>query len=91
MIPFGLYCLYRQLKKRKKKRESLCEWKLKSLKISKHKKEEEGGKDMEKKKRKRKTTYVGAKGTKKKEKTRKKKRKQILRHVILKSITGNKQ
>ena len=33
-----------------KKKKSLCEWKLKSLRISKHKNEE--GKDMEKKKRK---------------------------------------
>ena len=74
------------------KKNSLCELKLKTEKFENmHTQKKKKGKDKEKKKRKRKTDTRGCKGTKKKkENIRKKKRKKILRHVILKSITGNK-
>ena len=59
------------------------------MKTSTHKKRKRG-KDKEKKKRKRKIDTRWCKGTKKKNENIRKKKK-ILRHVILKSITGNKQ
>ena len=75
------------------KKKSLCDLKLKTEKFENihAQKKKKKGKDKEKKKRKRKTDTRRCKGTKKKkENIRKKKRKKILRHVILKSITGNK-
>ena len=72
------------------KKNSLCELKLKTEKFENIHTKKKKEKIRKKRKEKEKQIHAGAKEQKrKKENIRKKKR--ILTHVILKSITGNKQ